>query len=256
MNRAHAFWSIGFFSAGLVGGVIAQAGISPQVHLLLIIPVIALGTLLILGQFDPAPGRTDAHADAPRFATPNGGILALVAVTLAAMAMEGGYMDWSVIYMRNLFDSTPFIAALAVAFGAGAQAVTRFFADSFVERYSPTSVARVLLGIMAIGIVLVFFSQAEWVSLLGFALLGIGSSAIFPLAMSAAAQRSDRPAAVNVAALAQTSFVTFLLAPPLLGFIAQHWGIAWSFGIGMPLVALSFVFARALGTKPIPHGVE
>jgi MFS family permease len=256
MNRAHAFWSLGFFSAGLVGGGVAQLGVSPQIHLVAMIPIITIGTLLILGQFDPAPGRSGAHADAPKFATPNAGILALVAVTLAAMAMEGGYMDWSVIYMRNLFDSLPFIAALAVTLGAGAQAVTRFFADSFVERYSPTSVARVLLGIMAVGIVLVFFSRAEWVSLLGFALLGVGTSAIFPLAMSAAAQRTDRPAAVNVAALAQTSFVTFLLAPPLLGFIAQHWGIAWSFGIGMPLVALSFVFARALGTKPVPHGVE
>ena len=92
------------------------------------------------------------------------------------------------------------------------------------------SVTRVLLGIMTIGILLVFFPMHEWVSLAGFALLGIGSSAIFPLAMSAAAQRTDRPAAVNVAALAQISFVTFLLAPPALGYIAEHWGITWSFG--------------------------
>jgi len=48
-------------------------------------------------------------------------------------------------------------------------------------------------------------------------MMGVGTSAIFPLAMSAAAQRSDRPAAINVAALAQTSFVAFLLGPPLLG---------------------------------------
>ena len=37
--------------------------------------------------------------------------------------------------------------------------------------------------------------------------------------MSAAAQRTDRPAATNVAALAQISFVSFLLAPPLLGLV-------------------------------------
>jgi MFS family permease len=117
-------------------------------------------------------------------------------------------------------------------------------------------VARVLLAIMTVGIVLVFMRFGEWQSLLGFALLGIGSSAIFPLAMSAAAQRTDRPAAVNVAALAQTSFVTFLLAPPILGFIAQHWGIAWSFGIGLPLVVLSFAFTHVLGSKPLPRRVE
>jgi MFS family permease len=256
MNRAHAFWSFGFFSAGLVGGAIAQTGLSPQMHLLLIIPITIAGTILLVGQFNPAPERTGSHADAPRFATPNAGIMALVAVTLAAMAMEGGYMDWSVIYMKNIFTSEPFIAALAVTCGAGAQAVTRFFADGFVERYSPVRVARVLLCIMAVGVVLVFFANAEWMALLGFALLGIGSSAIFPLAMSAAAQRTDRPAVVNVAALAQTSFVTFLIAPPVLGAIAQHWGIAWSFGIGLPLIALSFAFTGVLGNKPVRHEVD
>ena len=253
MNRAHAFWSFGFFAAGLIGGIVAQRGISPQLHLLTMIPLSLVLTLLILGRFDPAPERTGSHGDEPKFAAPTAGIMALVAVTLAAMAMEGGYMDWSVIYMDSIYQSAPFMAALAVTVGALAQGITRFFADSFVERYSPVAVTRVLLGIMTIGILLVFFPFREWTSLLGFALLGIGSSAICPLAMSAAAQRADRPAAVNVAALAQTSFVTFLLAPPILGFIAEHWGIRWSFGIGLPLVVLSFAFAGALGRKPVSH---
>ncbi len=256
MNRAHGFWSFGFFAAGLVGGVIAQWGLSPQVHLFAIIPVSIIGTLLLLGRFEPAPARTGSHADEPKFAAPTAGIMALVAVTLSAMAMEGGYMDWSVIYMHDLYNSVPFTAALAVTLGALAQAITRFFADGFVERYSPVLVSRVLLGVMTVGIVLVFYPMGEWTSLLGFALLGIGSSAIFPLAMSAAAQRTDRPAAVNVAALAQTSFVTFLVAPPVLGFIAQHWGITWSFGIGLPLVILSFAFSHVLGSKPLPHKVD
>ena len=81
-------------------------------------------------------------------------------------------------------------------------------------------------------------------------MIGAGNAMMFPLAMSAAAQRSDRPAAINVAALAQFSFVTFLLAPPLLGFIAEHFGLRWSFGIGLPLIVLSFVLSGALGSKP------
>ncbi len=250
MNRAHAFWSFGFFGAGLVGGIVAQRGLSPQLHLLAVIPLVVVLVILVLGRFDPAPARIGSHAEAPRFAAPTGGIMVLVAVTLAAMAMEGGYMDWSVIYMANIYASAPFVAALAVTLGALAQGVTQGFADGVVERYSPVTVARVLLGIMTVGILLVFFPMHEYVSLAGFALLGIGSSAMFPLAMSAAAQRTDRPAAVNVAALAQTSFVTFLLAPPILGFIAQHWGITWSFGVGLPLVVLSFMFTGALASRP------
>jgi MFS family permease len=250
MNRAHGFWSIGFFGAGLVGGFIAQLGVPVSLHLALVIPVAVIGTALILGRFEAAPMRTGGSTDdAPLFAAPTLGIAVLVCVTLAAMVMEGAYMDWSAIYMKNIFFSSPFLAGMAVALGAGAQAVTRLLADNFVERYSPTLVARVLLTITGIGAVTVFFAPAEWVALLGFALLGIGTSAIFPLAMSAAAQRTDRPAAINVAALAQTSFVTFLIAPPALGFIAEHFGIRWSFGIGLPFVILSLLAAGSLGSR-------
>ena len=60
-----------------------------------------------------------------------------------------------------------------------------------------------------------------------FALMGIGTSVIFPLAMSASAQLTDRPAPTNVASLAQISFVAFLLGPPLLGYIAEYFGVRW-----------------------------
>jgi len=256
MNRAHAFWSFGFFASGLLGAAIAQTGLSPQLHLLLMVPVIVLGVALILGRFVPAPARTGAMAAATsRLARPTLAILVLVAVTLSAMIMEGAGADWSAIYMTNVFSVSPFLAGFAVALGALTQAVTRFFADAFVERYSPTLVARVLLTILGAGALLVFFAPTQWAALVGFGLMGVGSSAIFPLAMSAAAQRTDRPAATNVAALAQISFVAFLLGPPLLGFVAEHLGIRWSFGVGIPLVLLSMIFAGALGSKPIRHDV-
>ena len=257
MNRAHAFWSFGFFAAGLLGAVIAETELSPQLHLLLMVPVVVTGVALILGRFVPAPARTGAMAAATsRLARPSLAILVLVAVTLSAMIMEGAGIDWSAIYMTNVFAATPFLAGFAVALGALTQAIARFFADAFVERYSPTVVARVLLAILGLGATLVFFAPTSWSALLGFGLMGVGSSAIFPLAMSAAAQRTDRPAATNVAALAQISFVAFLLGPPLLGFVAEHFGIRWSFGIGIPLVVVSLVFAGALGSKPIGHQVR
>jgi len=183
-------------------------------------------------------------------------IMVLVAVTLSAMIMEGAGIDWSAIYMRDVFGASPFLSGFAVALGAWAQAVTRFFADPFVERYSPTAVARVLLGVLGAGVLLVFFAPSGWLALVGFAMMGIGTSVIFPLAMSAAAQLTDRPAPTNVASLAQVSFVAFLLGPPLLGYIAEYFGIRWSFGIGLPLVILSIVCVGALGTRPLKHEVE
>ncbi|QDZ12315.1 MFS transporter [Devosia ginsengisoli] len=250
MSRAHAFWSLGFFTAGMVGSFIAQTGLSVQIHLLLMIPIITVATLVVLGRFEPAPHRAGSSTDeTPHFARPTLPIMMLVAVCLSAMLMEGAGIDWSAIYMRNMFAAEPFWAGIAVATVAGSQAFARFFADGFVDRYNPVVVARALLVILGAGVLLVFFAPVAWSAYLGFAMIGVGSSALFPLAMSAAAQQTDRPAAINVAALAQFSFTAFLLGPPLLGYVAEHFGIQWTFGVGFPLVLLGLFTAQALAPR-------
>ena len=247
MNRSHAFWSFGFFGAGLLGALAAKAGISPQWHLAGVVPLTALLIVLLLGRFEPAPHRSGSSAEAThRFARPTLAIGALVAFSLSGMVLEGAGIDWSAIYMRDIFQATPFVCGLAVAVGALAQGATRYVADRFVERHSPLSIARSVLGVLGVGTLMVTFAPNAAVALLGFALIGVGTSVMFPLAMSAAAQRTDRPAATNVAALAQISFISFLLGPPLLGFVAEHLGIRWTFGLALPLVLLSVAVSSIL----------
>ncbi len=36
----------------------------------------------------------------------------------------------------------------------------------------------------------------------------------------------------------------------LLGYVAEHWGIQWVFGLGIPLVILCLLTVNALGDKP------
>ena len=251
MSRAHAFWSIGFFAAGLTGAGLAQLGVSVQAHLAGMVVVIALASVVLLRGFEPASHRPDGHrGEAPHWARPTRITAVLVAATLAAMVLEGAGAEWSAIYMRDVFAASPFSAGAAVAVGAAAQAVARLVADRFVQRHGPVRVARTLQLLLGAGAALVLLAPHPALALLGFALMGVGTSAIFPLAMSAAAQATDRPAAVNVAALAQTSFIAFLLGPPLLGWVATAFGIRWSFGIALPLVLLGWWAARALAPQP------
>ncbi|MEO8153871.1 MAG: MFS transporter [Rhizobacter sp.] len=251
MNRAHAFWSFGFFGAGLLGALAARLGIPPAWHLAGVIPLAAVLLVLLLGRFEAAPHRSGSNDDpAHHFARPTLAIGVLVLFSISGLVLEGAGIDWSAIYMRDVFGAEPFVSGLAVAIGAFAQGATRYIADPFVERHSPVVIARSLLGVLGLGTLMVTFAPASPLALLGFALMGVGTSVMFPLAMSAAAQRSDRPAATNVASLAQISFVSFLLAPPLLGFVAEHLGIRWAFGIGLPLVLLSVAVSSTLRASP------
>jgi MFS family permease len=250
MNRSHAFWSIGFFSAGLFGAQVASFGISPQLHLALVVPIVGLGSYLALHDYAPSPPRgAEADHKAPLIVAPTWPILVLVVVTIPAMVLEGASMDWSAIYMRDCFGSDKFWQGIAVASFAVLQGLMRFYADGVVERFSPAALARVLFVALGLGCITVVLSPWPILSLIGFAAMGLGTSAIFPLAMSAAAQRNDRPSALNIAALAQFSFMIFLIAPPILGFIAHGWGIRTAYGIALPFVLISLVTAGALGKK-------
>ena len=170
----------------------------------------------------------------------------LVAFTLSAMLLEGALIDWSVIYMRDVFEESAFVNGLALTLGALGQFIIRFFADPVVDRHGAERVARVSLIALALGAGVVSFTPNSILALIGFVFLGAGTAVIFPLAISAAAQRGDRPSSENVAALAQFSFVTFLLAPPLLGFVAENFGIRYSFGLALPLILASWLTVGVL----------
>ena len=155
--------------------------------------------------------------------------------------------------MRDVFSAQPFVGGMGLTLFAFFMAVMRLSADPVVARFGPRNVAMVLLSLAAVGVLMVGYAPAPEIALAGFALMGIGCSAVYPLAVSAAAQRTDRPAAVNVAALAQVSFVVFFMAPPLLGFVAEYLGIRNSYLICLPLlVAGLWASSFALGKRKVP----
>jgi len=171
---------------------------------------------------------------------------------MSAMLLEGAGADWSAIFMRDQWGTAPFLNGFAVAIGAFMQGSVRYFADGFVQRYGPLVVARVMVITLGVGALAVVFGPGPGFALLGFGLIGAGTSGIFPLAMSAAAQRTDRPAAINVAALAQLSFSAFLIGPPMLGWLAEAYGIVTVYAVCLPLILISWFTARSLVSGQAP----
>jgi hypothetical protein len=250
MNRAHGFWSLGFFLTALVASAIRQAGISMEVHLALTFTLVAsIGTWVISGMRN-APERTvQEETKTPLIALPTWGLMPLCVIGIAAFLVEGAGIDWSAIYMRDVFSSEPFVGGLGLTLFTFFMAVARLFVDPQVDRYGARAVATVLLILSAAGLCAIWAAPYPYVALFGFALMGAGCSAVYPLAVSAAAQRTDRPAHVNVAALGQMSFVVFFLAPPLLGFIAEHAGIRMAYLVCLPLIVYALFSIRSLAGR-------
>ena len=249
MNRSHSFWSLGFFCSGLTGALFSQMKVSPFVNFSLSLFLGTFLTILFCSKYIPADERPNSSVNNSLFVKPTKAVMALVVLTFSPMLLESASIDWSVIYMRDIFFTPPFINGLAIVMVALTQFSVRYYADQYVEIYGSEKVSKISVVAMLIGVVSVCFSNSPYLSLVGFVFIGGGSAVIFPLAMSAAAQKIDRPAAINVASLAQISFLVFLLAPPILGFIAENFGIRISFGIGLPLVIVSWFFISSLKSK-------
>ncbi len=260
MNRAHGMWSLGFFITALIGAGMRHFNVSIQMHtFIMLVLVLVIGLVMFTGM-TTAPARADANTDDhPVFAMPTIGLLPLCLIGIAAFLVEGAGVDWSTIYMRDVFHAEPFIGGLGLTMFTFFMAMTRLFVDPFVDRHGPRLVARTLLIVAAVGVLLVGLAPVDAVALAGFALMGAGCSAVYPLAVSAAAQRTDRPSAVNVAAIGQVTFIVFFLAPPLLGFIAQYTGIRNSYLICLPVIALGLLAVPALSSRrkadlhPVPE---
>ncbi len=254
MSRAHGMWSLGFFVTALVGAGVRQAGISIELHMLVVLAVVLALGWIVFSKVENAPPRTGSHGgDTPLVAFPTLGMLPLCLVGAAPLFAEGAGVDWSAIYMRDVFAVEPFVGGLSITIFSLAIAIGRLFMDPVVDRFSPRPVAVALLSLCGAGLAMVAMAPHPAVALVGFGLAGVGCSSVYPLAVSAAAQRTDRPASINVAALGQMTFVVFFAGPPLLGFVAEHFGIRYSYWAVVPTVIAALLATRALSAGRSRH---
>ncbi|PZM08762.1 MFS transporter [Rhizobium tubonense] len=250
MNRAHGFWSLGFFVTALAASMIRQAGVSMELHLAMTFAaVVVIGSWAIFGMRNAPTPTVSGETKTPLIALPTLGLLPLCVMGIAAFLVEGAGIDWSAIYMRDVFAVEPLVGGLGLTLFTFFMALARLFVDPLVDRFGARAMAGGLLILSASGLVAVWLAPHPYVALFGFALMGAGCSAVYPLAVSAAAQRKDRAPSLNVAALAQMTFVVFFLAPPLLGFIAEHAGIRTSYLACLPLIIYALFSINALSSR-------
>ena len=239
MNRSHAFWSIGFFSAAVVGALFSQFKVMLEIHFLLICVISFVTSKIIFKDYVVASPRHANVTKIKKFSLPTGPIFVMVLFTMAAMLVEGASIDWSVIFMREIHYASPFLSGFSLAMAAFSQALVRFFGDNLLNKFGPIFISIASLFFMFLGVISVILSTSSILAILGFLFMGAGSAVIFPMAISIAASRNDRPAETNVASLTQFAFGMFLLGPPILGFIGEAYSLRWSFSLCIPLLILS-----------------
>ena len=107
-------------------------------------------------------------------------------------------------------------------------AATRFIGDNLTRRFGPAALTRAFGWLTALGIGLAIGTASIPGALVGYALAGIGTSVIVPLVFSAAGRWPGRQPAVTLATVSSTAYISFLLGPPLIGFVAEFIHLRWA----------------------------
>lgn len=250
MSSCHGFWSIGSMTGALLGGAAGAIGLSFLAQQLILAPLLALAAYAIARAL-PADAPGTEKAGPPRLSIPKGALLAVCALPMGALMIEGAMMEWSALFLRGDLGAGPFWAGACFAGFSLAMALSRMSGDLVIARLGPSRVLIASAVVAGLGIAGFAMSPNVEVALLAAVILGTGAGNIYPLAMSRAAQVPGRSPEDNIAVVAFTAFSVFLIGPPLIGTLAHFLGLPMALLLLTPAALYPlFLVTASLGAQP------
>jgi fucose permease len=240
MSLLHAWFCVGTFSGALFGSAMAGAAVSPFWHFgTLALLLLALLTWCYRNLPDDRVRRVKGEH---LFVVPHGPLAALGLIAFCGAIVEGSVGDWSGVYMKDALGASDGLAPLAYAGFSGMMLLARLAGDSLKEAVGARSVVACGALIAAIGIFIAVGASSIAYAIAGFALAGAGVSMVFPFVFSAA----GRHGSTALAGVATLGYSGNLIGPPIVGFLAQGWGLQAALAfVGILCVGVALAASRA-----------
>jgi len=251
MNRCHGFWSLGIMAGSFLGSVLESES---TVWLILIICASAsfpLALLLCLGL--PSYENVNSAEMSPALVITQfpAILIGICFFTFGISMTEGAMANWASVYVKEMLGSEAQGTGYGFGLFAAFVAFGRFFGDSLKIKLGTIKVARIFVNISILGLIFLVIANDLWLALAGFALIGLGVSVGFPLAVTAAASIDDKREASYVAFLSLIALIGFLVGPPIIGFIANTTNIKTGLTMLFPGLLLSLYLSSKLrSSKP------
>jgi MFS family permease len=255
INSFHAVWSAGAILGGLMGAAAIALHISRGTHLAVSAVVFSLVCLVAYRYLLPGP---DANGESTTRSVRSGAgasgramyatLAALVIIAIAGATVEDAGSSWATLFLREL-GAPGAIAVFGYIALVGFQFLGRLLGDRLVDRFGQRAVARAggLIAAAGMGGALAVPSVATVIA--GFAAAGFGVATLVPAAMQAADELPGLRPGTGLTAVAWLMRIGFVVAPPMVGAIAD----ATSLRVGLLSVpvagALVIVLAGVLAER-------
>lgn len=252
----HGSFSLGTV-VGAVAGIVFTATEYPVLnHLLIVSGIDLLILVMAIRQISPGVGKTSrvagASGEAPGAVRGgllrDGRLLIIGAVVLAMASAEGTANDWLPLVMVDGHGFDAALGSAIYAVFAASMTVGRFGGGWFIARYgrAPVLCASAIGG--AAGLAVVIFVDNQVAAGAAVVLWGLGASLGFPVALSAAGASGPHSAA-RVSFVATLGYVAFLVGPPVLGFLGEHYGLRNALVVPLALVVAAACLAPQIARR-------
>ncbi len=199
---------------------------------------------------DTRSGAAAATKEGTRRLWLSGAVVAVAATAFSGFIVEGGSADWSTLYLRDLSHVNAGFAAAGYAGFSLAAMLTRFRADLLTARTSPVAVARLGAVVAAGGLALAIAYPAPVGAATGFALVGVGTAVILPLAFAAGANLGASGTALAV--VMTSGYAGSIVGPALIGNAADRFSLRVAMLIPLAGAIAIAMLAGSLRTAPAP----
>ncbi len=251
----HGFFSLGTVVGASLGILCTAVGFPVHWHLAAVAAVTAALFAHALRAIPHGVGRTrdaertDGGAKPHRPAVRKDRRLLLIGGIVLTMALaEGAANDWLPLLMVDGHGMDPALGSAVYAGFAAAMAIGRFGGGFFIDRFGRAPVVRASAVSAALGLAVVIFADNAFLAGAAVLLWGLGASLGFPLALSAAGD-SGPDSAARVSLVAMIGYVAFLVGPPGLGFLGDHYGLRAAMTVVLAFVAVAVFLAPAVDTR-------
>lgn len=233
----------GMFSVGTIAGSVLMIGLL-TLGLSALLSTLASMTLILLLSLFAVRGYLDERTLSAKdsFVWPNSWIFLVGLMCFIVYLAEGVMLDWSALYLIEEKHIATTQAGLGYASFSAMVATGRFLGDGLVQMLGRV---RVIVGggLLAAGGVVLSIISTHWsVSLLGFALCGLGCANVSPVLISSLSKQTYMPTHLAITAATTIGFAGVLAGPAMMGAVAHYSSLSAAFAVlaGLLLVVAAF----------------
>jgi len=246
MSAAHGFFSMGGVIGAGIGSLIIGWFTAPVWHMLAVAVFVIMTNLYLSGSYRSRVNKVTEREEGGFKIGLLRPLLGLAVLSFLVMGSEGAIEHWSKLYLLDVvrIGSDELAGFGFVAFSA-TMMLGRFWGDGVSGRFGPLKIIMGGTLLASVGFVAVL-SAVYVVTLLGFALVGLGFSVIIPELFRLAGKAKGVSSSEGIAVVAGLGYVGFLASPALLGFLSSLGGLGWSFTALLLVAVAAFLIAFGL----------